>query len=107
MTPAQAIAMLDDQLARHGQTVVVRKTGAATPSVSVKAFVRGYKPNEIAGTITQADKKVTLSPTGLSDWLPADKGQVVFDGRPRTIQGEPEFIKLSDTLVRINLTVRG
>jgi len=108
MTPDQSIAMLDRQLARHGQTVRLRKGNTAVGEATVKAFVRGIKADEIAGTITQSDKNVTVSPSGLATFgMPAAGGTVVVDGTPRAIIGSPEIIKMNDVVVRINMVVKG
>jgi hypothetical protein len=109
MTPAEAIASLDSQLAAHGQTVIIRKTNAAAPAVTVKAFVRGLQASDIAGTtLTQSDKKVTVSPSGLGDFvIPSTGGFVVIDTQPKSIVGAPEILKLNDVVVRINMLVKG
>lgn len=109
MIPAQAIASLDSQLAAHGQTITIRKTNSVAPAVTVKAFVRGLQASEIIGTtLTQSDKKVTISPSGLGDFvIPSTGGLVVFDGAPKSIVGAPEVIKLADVVVRINMLVKG
>lgn len=108
MTAAEAIAMLDAQIAEHGQDVILRTGNTTTGQVTVRAFVRGYKPSELVGLVKQGDKMVALSPTGLGSFGEPKANQiVVVDGRPRTIQGEPEYIRVGSTLVRINLTARG
>jgi hypothetical protein len=108
MTPASAIASLDAQLAEHGQDVILRTGNTKVGQQTCRAFVRGYKPAELVGLIEQGDKKVTVSPTGLGSFGEPSDGQiVVVDGRPRTIKGEPEFIRIAGTLVRVNMTVRG
>lgn len=110
MTPASAIASLDRQLAEHGQDVILRTGNTTVGQRPCRAFVRGYKPDELdnAGLIKQGDKKVTVSVTGLGAFGEPQGGQIVIvDGKPRTVQGEPEFIRLAGTLVRVNMTVRG
>lgn len=107
-TPAGMIARLDASLARHGQNVTLRTGNTTTGQRTCRAFVRGYKPSELIGLIKQDDKKITISPTGLGAFGEPSNGQfVVIDGRPRAIQGEPEFIRVDGVLVRINMTVRG
>lgn len=107
MTPAAAIAMLDQQLAEHGQTVILRNTNSATGQATVSGFVRGFRPNEIAGTIKQNDLKVVVSPTGLTSFgNPAAGGYVVVNDVPRAIQSA-ELFKLDDTVVRIEIHVLG
>ncbi len=68
MTPTRAIAMLDAQIARNGQTVMLRKGNAANGDADkpVRAFVRGYQPEELSGGIQQGDSTMVISPTGLA-----------------------------------------
>lgn len=107
-TPEGMIARLDASLSRRGQDVQLRKTNTAAGQVTVRACVRGYQPEELIGLVKQGDKKVTISPTGISSFGEPLSGHfVVVDGRPRAIQGEPEFIRVANVLVRINMTVRG
>lgn len=107
MTPAEMIADLDAALLRVGSTVKVRKTNTAVGQVEVRARVRFYKPNEIVGIIQQGDSKVVLSPTGLEAFgVPPQNGFVVVDGAPRRII-LPNPIMVQNTLVRIELQVRG
>jgi hypothetical protein len=108
MTPAEAIRSLDGQLQEHGQDVVLRKGNTTVGEKTVRAFVRGYKPAELIGGLKQGDKKVSISATGLAGFgEPADIAAVFFDSKPRSVQGEPEIIRLAGQLVRVNLTVRG
>jgi hypothetical protein len=108
MTPVESIASLDAQLAEHGQDVILRTGNTTVGQQTCRAFVRGYKPDELVGLIQQGDKRVTVSPTGLGAFGEPQDGQIVLiDGKPRTIQGEPEFIRIAGTLVRVNMTVRG
>lgn len=107
MNSTAAIAMLDRNVAQHGQTVVLRRD---TTDFTVLAFVREYQPDEMVGGIAQGDTKVVLSPTQLvgspfeESVLRNDK--VVIRGRVRNIQAiEP--VLMSDRLVRLNLQVRG
>jgi hypothetical protein len=68
MTPARAIAMLDAQIAKNGQTVLLRKGNAANGDADkpVRAFVRGYQPEELSGGIQQGDSTMIVSPTALA-----------------------------------------
>lgn len=107
MTPAEMIADLDAALLRVGSTVKVRKTNTAVGQVEVRARVRFYKPDEIAGIIQQGDSKVVLSPTGLESFgVPPQNGFVVVDGSPRRIIST-NAIRVADVLVRIEAQVRG
>ncbi|MBX4944635.1 hypothetical protein [Rhizobium binae] len=107
MTPEQAIAALDRQIAAHGQPVKIRQANTAVGEVSARAIVRGMKPEEIAGAITQSDRRVVFSPTGIAQILPKSGGFIVIDGAPVSIVGKPELIEVNGVLVRINVAVRG
>jgi hypothetical protein len=111
VTPQQAIAKLDRAIARYGQTVTLRRGTATAPTATatVKAHVRGFKPDELIGGIDQNDSKVILSPSGLTGW-PGDapiKGDWITIGeRVRSIVAA-EPVKMNDVLVRIELQVKG
>lgn len=109
MTPAQAIAMLDSQLAEHGETVVVSRmaSGIVAASASVRAFVRGYKPEEITGTVRQGDVKITLSPTGLGGAEPERLDRIVVGGKAARTVEAVEVVRLAGTVVRYNVQARG
>ncbi|KRE02593.1 hypothetical protein ASE61_15055 [Bosea sp. Root670] len=116
MTPAQAIAALDRQLAQHGETVTLQRlAGAAVAQeVTVPAFVRGFAPQELVNGITQQDSKLILSPTDLSGWssggvdspVPVKNNRIVIAGRVRAVEAAAG-IRLGGVLVRIECTVRG
>lgn len=108
MTPERAIAALDRQLAKHAQMIILRKGNTTVGQVTVKGFVRGVTADDIVGAITQTDKKVTISPTGLEAFgLPGANTIAVIDGAPTNIIGKPEVIKLNDVVVRINMVMKG
>jgi hypothetical protein len=102
MTPAQAIAALDRQLARHGQSVGFKRGSTIQSAVG---FVRGYKPEALAGLITQADRSVIVSPSSLGSYLPKKNDEFVTNGALGTVQAV-EDVRIGDTVVRYNLTVR-
>lgn len=113
MTPAHATAALDRQIAAHGQAVTLRKNGAAvdgSADVTVRAFVRGYRPEELAGGVQQTDSQVVLSPSALIGTVFAagtrrlDK--ILIDGRLRNIEGANP-VRLNGVIVRHELWVRG
>lgn len=115
MTPAAAIAMLDRQLAAHGQDVIVRRYAAATGNprpktdVPARAFVRAVKAEELIGSIAQTSSNVVLSPstTGLSALLPLrTEDKIVIAGRERNVQ-VVKPIEMAGTLVRIDVVVAG
>ncbi|WP_336799572.1 hypothetical protein [Kaistia sp. MMO-174] len=108
MTPDAAIAMLDRTVARHGQTVILRR---ATDDLTARGFVRDYKPEEIVGGIAQGDTNIALSPTQIAgsqfDAAPIRRNdKVVIRGRVRNVEAA-DFLLIDDRLVRINLQVRG
>lgn len=119
MTPTAALVALDRQLRLHGQNATLRRslwsgTERTDIEATVRIALRGYRPDEITGGIMQGDSEVILSPTQLiaEGWpsgeaeLPRQGDTIVSAGRPRSIVGvDPRFI--GETLVRINLQVRG
>lgn len=106
-TPTGMIARLDAALLRRGEDVKLRKTNTAVGEMTVRARVRFYKPDEIAGIVQQGDSKVLISPTGLAVFgVPPQNGFVVVAGVPRRIIA-PNPIRVAGTLVRIELQVRG
>ena len=106
-TPAGMIARLDDALSRRGQCVKLRTGNTTTGEVSARARVRGYRADELVGIIVHGDSKVVLSPSDLCVFgLPVQGGYVVVDGVPRRIVSVYP-IKVSGTLVRVELQVRG
>lgn len=115
MTPKRAVAALDRQIAAHGQTVTIRRVVPNGPAIeaTIRAFVRGYRPEEITDGITLGHSQVVLSPTDLKDtpfWgdqnLPRATDAVVISGRKRNVSA-PNPVKMNDVLVRINLAVAG
>lgn len=98
--------MLDAQIGRNGQTVKFKRgTG---PVTTMRGFVRGFKPQELVGTLKQGDRSIILSPTVLGVFgIPQDQDKVAFlAGGSATVQSV-EKIHMDDVLVRINLVVRG
>lgn len=116
MTPVEAIAMLDRQIAEHGQTVAIQRIVGTGPTatgqggdVQIAAHVRTLREDELIAGMTQNDLMVIVSPTALVAWpfgLPAKGDKVVIDGRGHNIE-LPQPIKLAGTLVRLNLKVKG
>ena len=126
----EQIALLDAELADFGENIVLRRvkgTSAAAPNnvdVTVRAFVRGFQPNELVGGIIQQDVKVILSPTQIdaADW-PADEAdstapidqriprknrgdKCVIAGRVHSVEAA-KGILIDGTLVRIDMQCRG
>lgn len=112
---AEAIADLDAELRETGQDVeIVRPVKGGTEiRRPVRAFVRGYTPDELLGGLQQGDTQLVLSPTGLpTEFADADatrlrrNDQIAFDGRLRNVQFiEP--VRVAGVLVRMNVVVRG
>jgi hypothetical protein len=113
MTPEKAIAMLDAQIEKHGQTVTLTRLvpNQASITLTCKAFVRGYKPDELSNGIIQGDSLAVISPTALigsafEDNLPAPVNKLTTAGRQRNI-GSVEPVYMNDVLVRLNIQVKG
>lgn len=109
MSPDQAIVELNKALADAGETIVLRKSNAASPSVQIMGHVRKVSSDEIDGTtIRQNDRKIIISPTGLDDFgLPKAGGFVLIDSEPHAIIGKPDYLKMADVIVRIEMFVKG
>lgn len=108
MTPAHAIAKLQRQLDRHGQNVDLRKiAGGQTQSEALaqRAFVRGYKPEELVGQILQGDRNVVLLPDAIAVTL--KKGDAVVIAGAKNNVETAEIVRMNDVAVRVNLRVRG
>lgn len=104
MTPTEAISMLDRQLAEHGQAIAFRRGTTERSSVG---FVRGYKPEQLVGLITQQDREVVVSPSSLGTFRPRedDDFAIIAGGRlGKVLSAEP--IHIGSTLVRWNIRVR-
>ena len=109
MTPADAIGMLDRELARHGQNIGfhVMTSGEPDAGVMLRAFVRGFKADELVGGVDQQDKKIVLSP---SDTLviPKQGDRVMIGGtQAYNVEAPANVIRMQDVIVRIELQVRG
>lgn len=114
MTPADAIAALDRQIAKHGQAIVLSRLvkGGDPLERPHRAFVRGYRPDELSGGIQQGDTLLVISPTGMPAEFAGDANRlkavdrIAFGGRVRNVQFVVP-VTMGDTLVRLNVTVRG
>lgn len=114
MTPAAAIAMLDQEIAEHGQDVVLRRAVAGGTAIekTARAFVRGYKPDELTGGIQQGDSLVVLSPSS----IPAEfagaasrlrvNDAIIVTGRRRSVQ-YVDPVEIGGVIVRYNVLVKG
>lgn len=102
MKPSKAIAMLDRQIKAHGQTITFRHNGT---SFETRGAVRGYRPEQLVGLITQKDRNVIVSPTALGDYTPAAQDDFQTAGQVGKVTAA-EPIHLNGVIVRWNLTVR-
>lgn len=105
MTPEHAIAMLDRQIAAHGQPLALRR-GNGGAQHNARGFVRGYKPDELIGLVSQADRNVTISPSSLGAYgLPKALDEFSSNGQRGKVE-DVEPIHIGETLVRVNMRVR-
>jgi hypothetical protein len=114
MTPAQARAMYLRALAKHGDTVTVRRTvGAVNTDGSVRAQVTGYAPAELVNGIQQGDRRVILMPDSLAaaGWpLPIKKNDklVLSTGKVLNVEVvDDQTRRLADDLIAYELVARG
>lgn len=126
-TASAEIGKLDRMLANRGEDVVLQRgVGAANralSSVTCRAFVRDYQPNELiaGGPIMQGDSHIIMSATQIdaAQWpggtvttstldprIPVKPDVIIAQGRTRTVQAA-HGIYIGDTLVRIEAQVRG
>lgn len=110
MTPSYAIAMLDRQIAAHGEPVTLRRIGSPEDTtLPVGGFVRRatVEPLVPGADAAQADTVITLSPTGLTTFVPPLRGdQADIAGRRVNIE-EVETVRMGSTVIRYNLKVSG
>lgn len=69
MTPAELVAALDRQLARHGETITLRRrigTGNTFVELTCKAKVAGYASEVLVQGIKQTASTFIISPTEIS-----------------------------------------
>lgn len=108
MNPQQFIRDLDAFLQEIGQTIILRRGNTTVGQISVRGIVRGVTADDLIGEVTQTDRRVVISPSGLGAFGEPDASiSVVIDGKPSQIVGKPELIRLNDVLVRINMVVKG
>jgi hypothetical protein len=109
VTPAAAIAMLDRQIAQHGETVTLTRIGTPDVTLDVQAFVRRavVDPLVPGGDPAQYGTVVVLSPTGLTTFVPPLRlDQITVGGRDALIE-EVETVRMADEVVRYNLRIKG
>ncbi len=125
MTPATAIAALKRQLAAKGQTIRLQRTQSAAgvvteaAGVDARAFVRGYRPEELGTGIQQQDSKIIMGAAEIiaANWtsgraspedprVPRKNNRVVVSGRSYNVEAAVG-IYMGAELVRIEIQARG
>jgi hypothetical protein len=107
---AESVAQLPVHLYRLLRRII-GTTQQTWFDVTCQASVRGYRPEELIGGMSQTDSRVVLSPTPLFDqqWagsIPIANDRAIIQGRVRTVQFvNPIYI--NGELVRIEMNVRG
>ncbi len=105
MTPADAIAAIDRQIADHGQAVALRRPPAAQHTG--RGFVRGFSPAEIVGLVKLGDRSVIMSATHLGAFgIPREGDEVAIAGQVGRVIGTPEPVHMNDVLVRVAFIAR-
>lgn len=124
MTPAEAIAMLDSQLAEHGETITLRRrigTTNAFVEVTCKAKVAGYASEVLVQGVKQTASTFIISPTEINaaatagTWPGAaggDRWPKVGDFIRQSIGGDRNIeatrpLLAGNTPVRIEAKVKG
>jgi hypothetical protein len=123
MTPQEAIHSLDNSLNRNGQDVRLQRLAAnvSVAEVTIRAFVRGYAPEELVGGIAQNDSKMIFSPTPIisANWpspamtaanldarVPIKGDRAFIAGKARNIEAAVG-IYMDNVLVRLEAQVKG
>ncbi|KFC73200.1 hypothetical protein FG93_01944 [Bosea sp. LC85] len=107
--PAAAISDLDQELGESGQSVTLSRPAGGPADLVCQAFVRGYKPEQLVGAITQQDSLVILSPTALAAvaWPVPEGGDRVKVGAVWKRVQAAGPIYMAGVLVRVELQVLG
>ncbi len=116
MTPDQAIAMLNRQLASNGEAIILRRETIVADDEPIAfdcatlAVVRQSQPQTLAGEQKQTDRVFICSPTDLEakGWpVPPQEGdRVICDGITRTVLWcDP--VRMLDRYVRFKIVARG
>ena len=119
MTPDSARAALASQLAEHGEDVVLKRrigTGATFDQVTVRAFIRGFRPDELVGGITQQDSRIIMGQEEIlaAGWpmtaggfaWPRNGDFILIGGQQRAITAGTA-IRLGGEIVRLEATAKG
>lgn len=114
ISPETLIRDLDNALRDAGQTVTLRHLTLGPGGqqfhfdVTTRGNVRPVKPEQLIANIDQSQRKVILSPTGLTAFpMPIRKNdKCLIDGTVTNVEfAKP--IRVDDVVVRIELTVTG
>lgn len=120
MSAAEEIASLDAALAEDGEDVILRRvTSGVNNDITVRAFVRGVSPEQLAAGVKQDNSNVIVSPSEIIEFgwpgtvsdvsdvrVPTTNDKMVIAGRPRQI----EFVApiyVGGELVRMDIRVIG
>jgi hypothetical protein len=112
MTAQDAIDALDRQLAQVGTPIMIRRAAGTVIERPHVAFPRGYKPNELVGGLQQGDTLLVISPTDMPREFASEADmirrgdKIRLTGRIRNVEFV-EPVLIGETLVRLNVTVRG
>lgn len=121
MTPAEARAAHRRQVDQHGETIVIRRyagTGnsrVVSQSVSVRARVASYSPQQLVGSIQQGDTKLIVLAEDFegSAFSPAPKSgetglKAVVGGREKSIEAiDDRTRRIQGVLIAYEMQVRG
>jgi len=111
--PTTTAARIIDMLERRGRFMSLRRrvgTTATFTEVAVRGVARGYRPEELVGSIAQGDREVIISNAEIeaAGWPgPPRRGDIiVIDGVTTTVQAPDTRRLLAETVGHI-LQVRG
>lgn len=119
LTAVQRRERLDRALADKGEDGVLRRrmgTGNTFVEVPCRVLIRGYKPEQLIGGLTQQDAQAVISPSPiLASTFPGAAGGtrwpkvndlLLVQGRLRNVQATATVF-IGPEPVRIEMTVRG
>jgi hypothetical protein len=100
-------AALDRALDRAGEPATLRLV-PENLSVACAAWVRGYRPAELVGSLIQGDSRIVLAPSAVGSMRRLRKGdKITVQGFQRNIEAVSYLYGRGGVLARIELTVRG
>lgn len=110
MTPASAIAVLDRQLAAHGEDVTIYRASPAGNTGAIRAKVRGLRAEELrpGSSGVQGTFRAILSPTGLGAFgIPRTTDKLRRGSGEQRAIGFVNPIMLGGVLVRVEVDFQG